>query len=233
MTTWNSYHEDLLQKWSAMSKTYSIMHCVSSEYYNTWDKRLGIPVILLGAVASSSIFTTQNESNKIWTFVNGGMVLLMTGISGISKFLGINEKLSKHTSASFKYTQISMDIDTVLSFPRKERSENPREFINGIKTSILEIREHAPDLPTWVLSSYIDKLDKSLINIDTKINTGSEDENSENETKLEEIDLIKRPSPKKQNSLNAIYIDAELHKPSNDKIKLCSISNRLENCSNL
>jgi hypothetical protein len=143
---------------------------MSSEYYNNWDKRLGIPVILLGAAATSSIFTTSGQTDNIWVYVNGGLVLLMTGISGISKFLGTTEKLAKHTSAAFKYTEISMNIDTVLSFPRNDREEKPREFINLIKTNILELREHSPDLPTWVISSYITKLDKSLVSTVTKIN---------------------------------------------------------------
>lgn len=169
---WNRYQENILKKWSSMAKTYSTMHSISSEYYSKLDKRLGIPVILLGAAASSSIFTTnsQNDDKNIWTYINGGMVLIMTGISGIAKFLGTNEKQAKHTAASFKYTHISMDIDTLLSFPRSDRTEQPRQFINDIKLSILEVREHAPDLPTWLVSDYIKKLDKSLVNTQTKVN---------------------------------------------------------------
>jgi hypothetical protein len=172
MTTWNKYQEGVLKKWSSMSKTYSTMHSIAAEYYSTWDKRLGIPVILLGAAAASSIFTTSAESdtNNIWAYINGGMVLLMTGISGVSKFLGTNEKKAKHTSASFKYTHISMNIDTLLSFPRKDREEQPRQFINEIKLAILEVREHTPDLPTGLVSDYIKKLDKSLTNTRTKVN---------------------------------------------------------------
>lgn len=170
--SWNKYQENILKKWSSMSKTYSTMHSIAAEYYSTWDKRLGIPVILLGAAAASSIFTTSAESdtNNIWAYINGGMVLLMTGISGVSKFLGTNEKQAKHTSAAFKYTHISMNIDTLLSFPRTDREEKPRQFINEIKLAILEVREHAPDLPTGVVSDYIKKLDKSLTNTQTKVN---------------------------------------------------------------
>ena len=167
---WNKYQENILQKWSSMSKTYSIMHSISSEYYSRWDKRLGIPVILLGSAAASSIFTTSSDSSNIWSYINGGMVLLMTGISGISKFIGTNEKQAKHTSASFKYTEISMNIDTLLSFPRCDREEKPRQFINDIKLAILQVRENSPDLPTWVVSEYIKKLDKSLTNTHTKVN---------------------------------------------------------------
>jgi hypothetical protein len=172
MTTWNKYMEDILKKWSSTSKTYSIMHSLAARHYNKWNNGLGIPVILLGAVASSSIFTTATtvDTDNIWTYINGGLVLLTTGLTGLSKFLGVNEKQVKHTTASFKYTSISMNIDTLLSFPRNDRQEDPRKFINEIKLAILEVREHSPNLPTWILSSYINKMDKTIINTGTKVN---------------------------------------------------------------
>lgn len=241
MANWNSYHENLIKNWSAMSKTYSIMHTISSEYYNSWDKRLGIPVILLGAITASSIFTTPSSPSEIWIYVNGGMVLLMTGISGISKFLGVSEKLTKHTAAAFKYTQISMDIDTLLSFPRKERQENPREFINMIKTSILEVREHAPDLPTWVVSSYINKLDKSLINTDTQINIkeNSESKDEEKDSELEQMELIKYKNSEKSPVIKdseqqvIINMEDEMYKIGDNKRQLQSISTKLESCTKI
>ena len=156
------------------------MHSISSEYYSILDKRLGIPVILLGAAAASSIFTTSTEKDttNIWSYINGGMVLLMTGISGISKFIGTNEKQSKHTIASFKYTEISMNIDTLLSFSRNDRQEQPRPFINDIKLNILQVRENSPDLPTWIVSNYIKNIDKSLTNTHTKVNRNKQSTNS-------------------------------------------------------
>jgi hypothetical protein len=188
MSAWNKYQENILKKWSSMSKTYSIMHSASSEYYNKWDKRFGVPVILLGAVAASSIFTTSSDdgddSRIMWSYINGSIVLLMTGISGVSKFLGTHEKQTKHTSAAFKYIQISMNIDTLLSFPRTDREEKPRAFINSTKLAILEVREHSPYLPTWVVSSYINKFEKSMTNTRTNVNR--------NKTSEEQYNKIRR-----------------------------------------
>ena len=187
--SWNKYQENILKKWSSMAKTYSIMHSISSEYYNIWDKRLGIPVILLGAATASSIFTTSTKKDtiNIWSYINGGMVLLMTGISGISKFIGTNEKQAKHTIASFKYTEISMNIDTLLSFPRNDRQEQPRQFINDIKLNILQVRENSPDLPTWIVSNYIKNIDKSLTNTHTKVNRNKQSTNLTNSTELPDL----------------------------------------------
>lgn len=127
------------------------------------------------------------------------MALLMTGLSGISKFLGTHEKQVKHTSASFKYTQISMNIDTVLSFPRNEREENPRQFINDIKISILEVREHSPDIPTWIVDNYIKKLDKTITNTITRVN------------KRKSIQFLDSPSRTPNNTWAANYSNNNEH----------------------
>lgn len=77
MSSRDKYMENGLKKWSSTAKTYSIMHSISAQYYSTWNKRLGVPVILLGAAASSSIFTTssKNDTVNIWSYISlEGMV---------------------------------------------------------------------------------------------------------------------------------------------------------------
>lgn len=82
MSSRNKYMENVRKKWSSTAKTYSIMYSISAQYYSTWNKRLGVPVILLGA-ASSSIFTTssKNDTVNIWSYINGDLVLLATGLT--------------------------------------------------------------------------------------------------------------------------------------------------------
>ena len=173
---WNKYQENLLKKWSEMSKTYSIMHSITARYYAKWEKIFGIPAVLLGSGTASSIFTTASEHMPLWSYINGGMTLFITAIIGLSNFLGTHEKQVKHTNAAFKYTAISMNIDTVLSFPRSQRAEEPTQLLNQMKLTILEIREHTPDIPTWVINNYIKKLDKVITDTRTKVNR--KDDNS-------------------------------------------------------
>jgi hypothetical protein len=169
---WNRYHEKLIQHWSRQCKTYSIMHTLTAQYYSVLDRRLGMPVVILGALTASTIFSTSQGQDvySYMKYINGCMVLLMTTLTGITRFLGTHEKQQKHTSAAFKYTAIAMNVDTTLSFPRNERKEIPIEMLNSVKSNILEIREHAPDLPTWVLSDCIKTLDKSIVNTKTRVN---------------------------------------------------------------
>lgn len=169
MAGWNKYHENLLKKWAQMCKTYSIMHSLSAGYYSTWDKRLGIPVVIFGAVTSASIFGSDNEVREM-RYINGTMALIITALAGVSKFLGTSEKMTKHQTASFKYTSIAMSIDTILSFPRNERNAGPQEFISHIKSSMLEVRENAPEVLTRIMNNYICNYDKSLTNVKSNVN---------------------------------------------------------------
>lgn len=168
-TTWGRYHENLLKKWSEMCKTYSIMHSLSAAYYSAWDKRLGIPVVILGAATSASIISGEDWKN-VMKYVNGVSVLIVSALAGISKFLGTAEKTTKHQNASFKYTSIALHIDSLMSFPRNERSHNPQEFITDIKTKMLEIREHAPEPLNHIMNEYLKNYDKGLTNINSRIN---------------------------------------------------------------
>lgn len=176
MTTeelWNDYHEDLLQNWSEMSKTYTIMHSLCANHYAKIDKLLGIPVIILGAITASSIFGTTNYNDKehfYLNYINGGLALVITALTGVNKFLGSAEKRIKHQTASFKYTSISMNIDTMLSFSRDKRRCDPQDFASEQKRKILEIRENCPEVIPKIMSSYLNKYDKSLVNIDTTVN---------------------------------------------------------------
>lgn len=172
--SWNRYHEELLKKWAQMSKTYSIMHSLCGSYYANWHKRLGIPVVIIGGVTASSIFSSNKDNSEVWTYINGSLALFVAALSGISSFVGTAEKTNKHQNASFKYTKIAMDIDTLLSFSRCERVKTPQEFIQEKKSEMLEIRENVPEVLPWVMNNYLEKFDKSLTDTKSRVNKYSE-----------------------------------------------------------
>ena len=223
---WNKYQENLIKKWSEMAKTYSIMHSLSSQYYSKWEKIFGIPTVLLGSITASSIFTTASEHMPVWSYINGGLTLFITGLVGVSNFLGTHERQVKHTTAAFKYTTISMNIDTVLSFPRSKREENPTTFMNNIKLSILEIREHTPNLPNWFISDYIKKLDKGITNTRTKVNK-TEDTYTTPYDVLKKLQYIDKPpsrsSENKSHDSNSDKLLSPRHVRNGDKQRRNSI----------
>lgn len=178
---WNSYHEDLIRKWAQTSKTYAIMHSLSATKYAKWDSWLGIPVVILGAITASSIFAASHTSSIEVQYANGCLALVAAGLTGVNRFLGYAEKQVKHQNANVKYTAISMEIDSILSFPRDGRTSTPQEFINAMRTSILEIRESSPEVISGIIEDYmVKRATKSLTRVKSKVNRSNVDDSQEN-----------------------------------------------------
>lgn len=204
---WNDYHEELLKNWAEMSKTYSIMHSLCANHYAKLDKLLGIPVIILGALTASSIFGTSNynDQNHFYlNYINGGLALIITALTGVNKFLGSAEKRIKHQTASFKYTSIAMNIDTMLSFSRDKRRDDPQDFSIKQKSKILEIRENCPEVIPKIMSSYLNNYNKSLVNIDSNVNKQNQN--------IQEKELVKKEQKSKNTKVE--------NKNNNENVKI-------------
>lgn len=185
MSDWTVFHEELLQKWLRISKTYSLMHGLSSRYYARINKGLGLPVVILGALTTSSIFSSINNtpdfySSEIWNYVNGFLSLSVTVLSGVSNFLGAEQKLNSHQTSSVKYSKICFNIESILAFPKTEREIDANDFVKEIKKEIMELQENSIPIPSSILSRYIRNSEN---NLNTKClinNTESKSENDEN-----------------------------------------------------
>ena len=185
---WNKYHENLLKRWSEHSKIYKTMHSIASQYYTEWDRRLGIPVIILGAFTASSIFSVNGFSTElayIMNYVNGSLALVLTALTGINKFLGLQEKSVKHNQAVFKYFSIAMEIEQILTFPRNGRRIEPEEFLNSTKLAILEVREHAPEVPGFILEQQIKGSNSSITDTSTFVNSDKLEIEDSSELKID------------------------------------------------
>lgn len=170
--SWCRIQEDILKRWSGMAKTYSNIHELAADHCRQWDNRLGIPVVLLGTVTASSVLTTDHtaDPNSIWRYVNAGLVLAMTGISGVARYMKLSEMATKHTATAFRYTEIAMNIDTILSFSRADRREDARTVVNSTKMALLDIKEGSATPPSWIVTSFIKRMDKHITGTGTAVN---------------------------------------------------------------
>jgi hypothetical protein len=193
--TWNKYHERLLQKWAETSKTFSIMHSLCAQYYAVWHKRLGIPVVIIGGITASSIFSSSSINEEYlqwWTYLNGGLALIVTALSGVSNFISTQEKTLQHQNASFKYTKIALDIDSMLTFSRDERNLTPQEYINKKRAEILEIKENCFPILPWIMADYLNKFDKHITNTKSVISKRKNQSNLRDQSNLREIHEMNR-----------------------------------------
>ena len=121
---WDKYHEKLIRKRAEMAKTYSIMHSLCAQYYSKWHKRLGVPIVLLGGIAASSIFSNNHndpEDTEFWNYLNGAVTLTMTGLAGVSNFLSLEEKKALSNQRLLDFLQRRNDFEkNGLTFDEKK-----------------------------------------------------------------------------------------------------------------
>lgn len=175
---WTKYNENLLRKYSKHSKTYANIHTKTSQYYERYQKIFGIPMVLLGAILSCSIFTTDENSQSYLKYVNGFLALFLACLSGVNNLMNFSLKIQKNNSACLKYSQIYLDIELLLNFPRCERHEEPSVFINDIKKTVIAIQTDCETPPAWITSGFIDQYDSGLTNLSVKVDRSDSKTNS-------------------------------------------------------
>lgn len=147
----------------------ALLHVRSSTYYADWDRRLGIPMVVMGAVIASSIFISTNDPSGILSYANGAMTLVVTALTATGRFLGLAEIGQGHTAAAHKYNAIAMTIDSALAFARTDRPDAPQVIIDATRRSMLDIQDHAPEVSPWILKDSLRHFTKSAL---TRIRSG-------------------------------------------------------------
>lgn len=166
---WDKYNENILKQWSLMAKTYTVMHLLAANYYDKLDKWIAVLLIILGAIATSSILSSYKSQNVHVSYFNGGVVFFTTILSGISKFANVAEKQNLHNSLSYKYNSISMHIDSLLTFTRDSREEDPHDFIDSIKTALIDAKKYSPGIPKWIIIGHMKSSKHTVVNKSTII----------------------------------------------------------------
>lgn len=155
---WNEYTENVLRQWHSYCQIYSMMHNKCSLKYNSYQKYLSVPVTVLSAVTTSTIFLTlQSDERTTPLIVVGVTSLISTIMHAMDKSLDLNGTSNKHKSASADYDEITLDIDRVLSFARENRPQ-VIEFINGIKQRMKSLRQSGATINEDVYNEYVNKI---------------------------------------------------------------------------
>lgn len=85
---WDKYNEAFLKRHSKKCKIHSLMHSLTANYYSNLNTYFGIPVVLLGAITSASIFSSANSTNTddgtliYRNYINGSLALIVTALGG-------------------------------------------------------------------------------------------------------------------------------------------------------
>jgi len=142
---WTSEVDALLGNWR------NRVYAAQSAYYQQaerlwrWHYLLGIPMILMSTIVSSSIFADKSGGFGIPTVVTGALGGLIAILASLQTFLKLAETATRNTAAADWYSSIRRDIEQLQALPRNLRGD-ARARLDSIRKDINKAGQNAPSI---------------------------------------------------------------------------------------
>ena len=146
---WSDQSELALEAWARHAQKLRDMHLHAASHYTTYNQRLSIPFLVVGAMAS---FGTGGNifENAMWLSVfSFVMTLAATVLGSVSNFLDYGRLSEKHHQCANGYSSFARDISTTMLFHRSAR-QPLRDLVKELRVKYEEITDRAPLLPIEV-----------------------------------------------------------------------------------
>ncbi len=154
---WVIQHEILLKKWGLQAQYLHIMYKKAASVVHRKSQLLDIPMIVLCAVTTSSIFMQMDQCNQTSQIVIGVFSLLTTVVTALARFSDFPQQTTIFNNASNSYGNLVLDIQEQLSRPREER-QPVHDFVNQVKVSMRTLNT-LPPVPNDILRQYLSDID--------------------------------------------------------------------------
>jgi hypothetical protein len=112
-------NSQVLAQWCKGIRIFQVAHLLAAAHYQRLHRLLGVPVTVLTAAVSTSIFATMGEGDS----KSEGVLLMAAGIisaltailSGVNTFLNYAELAAKHQAAGNKYGKLRRRVDEIMA----------------------------------------------------------------------------------------------------------------------
>lgn len=113
--TWCDGVDDYLKNLSEKCKTEAEVHHKNKIYYNRLRHSLGIPSCIIGVIMGALTDETPDYIHRI-AFISNAL------ICALSYYFDFNTKMKLNSKSFNKYTELSNNIEQVVSLPRDKRA---------------------------------------------------------------------------------------------------------------
>jgi hypothetical protein len=149
VATWTDETEAVLKDWIVRLGIRATAHRNVSERLSRRSLSLGLPLVILSSVVSTSVFTTLSSSKIASVGVRaavGAVTALVTVLGALQTFLRLGERSEAHRITANRMEGLLQEVDDTLALPRDWRAE-PRRYLDGIRKRMEKITDESPPLP--------------------------------------------------------------------------------------
>lgn len=145
--------ERVLMVWYRRARESQFAHYRSASRYAFLARLLGIPSVVLSAVAGTALFATlQKETTSFDLRLALGLISVLAGVlAALQTFLGLGARADRHRAAGSAYGAVRREIEQYHAVPPPRTAEAVKAVMNRLRERLDAIAEKAPDVPdrTW------------------------------------------------------------------------------------
>jgi len=217
----SEYNIKLLIMWYYKTKLFYNCHRDTSEYYNSLNKLVGFPVMIINVFNTTFLFSNYDTSAPLFILFIAILSLISTLLGASQSYLGYDKLQTQHTKLMIEYSKLLYTIENLIVEQKNNNSfVLSQDKINFILNSFEKLREEYIMFPEKIWKSNKLKFNSKLEEID--INTSDSLNIILSTIKNKKI-VLDDLSPKDNNSETVIYENitekpniTNLEKPENE-----------------
>ncbi len=122
-------------------------HFAASRFWHNFHLWIGVPMVVLSAVAGASAFAKFDSSDT----VAGVISIFVVALSGVMTFLNPNEKASGHLSAGNNYDSLMSKVRMFWSIDcwKEEPEQVLTETLKYYSEQKDKLNQTCPQIPKW------------------------------------------------------------------------------------
>lgn len=157
---WTDEAESEVRRWAINAATYRIMHDRAAEYFQGWHLMIGLPLVVLSGVTTTtawSALTSSASDNNSLTFgiqlVVGIVSVIVTALGSVQTFLEFKPTSEAHRHLAGQYGTLSRRILRELLLPRAQRTVL-RKFIGNVNNTFQALNTSQYILPRHIEAQF-------------------------------------------------------------------------------
>jgi hypothetical protein len=137
--------ETLLEAWHRRASVAKNAHYDAGGHFAKLNHALGIPVIVLSAIVSTSVFATLEQQVDLRIKIIFGLInVVITVFGSLQTFFGYGERVEKHRLAGAKYASIARELEQVIA---TGNIMNEKEPLDRLRERMDTLSQESPQIP--------------------------------------------------------------------------------------
>ena len=155
----------ILKYWYSKCKVYYKCHKESSAYYDSINKYIGVPSILMGVFNTTTLFSNYTALNQTLILVNGTASFIATALTTLQNYFELGKLANTHNKLANGYSKVTHIIEKILMYEKiTNNSEINSKIIDSIINQMEFLQQDSPIIPDKIWNKNKKEL-KNIISV--------------------------------------------------------------------